>query len=714
MVQKLKNLFQTKKPVVLGLVLFFLVLGIIIPIIQVHALFGPLIDTTVSTFVNILVGFIFQVIAVIGNVLLGIAGAILKWVTSDNFIKLSYTNPANNFILKTGWTLTRDLANIGFVIVLIIIGLATALRIREYQWQKLLPKLVIIILLINFTPVIIGLIVDASNIIMNYFLQESRAVGWGAFSGAFNQQWDSIKDLVDSILSGTGTSEFLGKSIVLAIYGFAAAAILFVFAALFVMRYIAIWILVILSPIAFFAWILPGTKKYFTQWWHQLLQWSFIGATTAFFLYLSHKILEEAVKGKIEIAPQPENLIAGGIFDGLMPYLVVIIFLYFAFFVSLKSSAYGANTIIGWAKRREKVMGKWMGRKAGRGAQKLMGEERWKSLADRLAGGKGGIVSRVLTSPLRPIGRGMMSIREMERKTAAKAEDKAKNKERDAARNVSEARKQILLKEWGQVGGTFAGMVEQKQVKEAVEKLGVKPKEFANAIKGLVRINEKDRAEKVFRGSSEYLLKEGYTPEGLGLKLSEDDEKKYKPYANLNIGGKEVKSAYAVKLIAEASSADEIKQLKGILSEGSVQNIVHKFWTGNQFRKAGEEIGASFFEAVQANIKTSRWYEEENKKLYKYLKSNAAHDLGVGLVPTEKIEDITKWSKEDLEEMIKERERKLTRLHPEKKLEIQKTQDEKEKFESELEKREKETKAETETVKPEEKEGGGGETGAGE
>ena len=109
----------------------------------------------------------FYIPVVVSVALFGLAERLLRFVLGPNFINVPYTT--NEFV-TLGWTLTRDFANIFFIIVLVIIGLATALRIKEYQWQKTLPLLLGIALLINFTPVILGLIIDASNIIMNFFV----------------------------------------------------------------------------------------------------------------------------------------------------------------------------------------------------------------------------------------------------------------------------------------------------------------------------------------------------------------------------------------------------------------------------------------------------------------------------------------------------------------------------------------------------------------
>ncbi len=346
---KLKNLFQTKKPILLGLILFFVFLGISVPFHQATAgIFdiGKIAEGTLKLLANVIIGITWQILAGIGHLLLGIASVILTWVTRPGFIGLSYTNPSNNFILDIGWKLTRDLANIGFVVVLIIIGLATALRIKEYQWQKTLPRLIIIILLINFTPVIAGVVVDTSNIIMNYFLK--GAVSWDTID-QWSDNWTELKSFKSLVTS----FEFLGNAIVLAVFSFTAAAILFVYSALFVMRYVVIWILVILSPLAFFAYILPTTRQYFTMWWKQFIQWCFIGVIAGFFLYLSHQILSGV--SKLEISLSHKTIHAGGVIDTILPYFIVVVFLYLSFFVGLKTSAWGAGTIIDWSQKKGKA-----------------------------------------------------------------------------------------------------------------------------------------------------------------------------------------------------------------------------------------------------------------------------------------------------------------------------------------------------------------------
>jgi len=325
-----------------------------------------ILGATIGNLTLAIVVAILQIPLLLANVFLSMSIAILGVVTSPGFISLSYTNPAGNEFLAVGWALTRDLANIGFVIILVIIGLATALKIREYQWQKTLPLLIGIALLINFTPVILGLIVDASNIMMHFFLGDM--VDFTFVATIWHEQ---LNILLDSAAWSRDLS-FLpfAQTLFLIVFGFISGFIFFLFSFLFILRYIAIWMLVILSPIAFFCYILPATRGLFKTWWNQFIQWSIIGVSAAFFLWLSSRLLLLSWEGKV----------MGGTFDTgekatapiaemmnqLLPYSIGIGFLIAGFFVALTTSAMGATGIITATQKGAKTAVAWTAKKTGR------------------------------------------------------------------------------------------------------------------------------------------------------------------------------------------------------------------------------------------------------------------------------------------------------------------------------------------------------------
>ena len=300
--------------------------------------------------------------------LFGFAERLLRFVLSPDFINVSYTT--NDFV-TLGWTLTRDFANIFFIIVLVIIGLATALRIREYQWQKTLPLLIGIALLINFTPVILGLIIDASNIIMNFFV--SGIAKESLFWPRMQAYLDSVVKIVGEANWGDPGSYFgiLIMPLVYFIFNLMAAIIYFLFAILFVLRYVALWTLVILSPIAFLCYILPATRGIFSLWWNQFLQWCIIGVAAAFMLYLGDHLLYFTMGGSLVNEGNQEGW---GLANAIIPYCIVLGFLLFGFFGALSTSAMGATAVITAAQKGVKVTtskaAKWTGKKAERGIEK--------------------------------------------------------------------------------------------------------------------------------------------------------------------------------------------------------------------------------------------------------------------------------------------------------------------------------------------------------
>lgn len=299
-----------------------------------------------------LFGLIANILATITGSFLSLAVAIFNWVLSDNFISLSYTKLDNPFI-QVGWTFTRDLTNIVFIIALVAIGLGTALRIKDYQASKALPILIGIALLINFTPVLLGLIVDSSNILMNFFTQGGFA-GGNAFTNFATTQWGNIGSLVgglkfwDPLASNEARAAATG-SFVLIFFNLIAALVYLLFAAILIIRYVAIWTLVILSPFAFACQILPATKKVFGQWWKLFLQWSFVGVIATFFLYLADHIIRITTRGDFLSNASLElgdaNPIAS-LVQGVLPYFISIIFLFIGLFASLSFAPKGADAVM--------------------------------------------------------------------------------------------------------------------------------------------------------------------------------------------------------------------------------------------------------------------------------------------------------------------------------------------------------------------------------
>lgn len=345
--------FVAKKKTTFLVVFFFIFFGLGLPSQTTGAdmlsFLGNQVANAVASLVTYTIlaigaGFVRLSLYLLNNIVL--SGKVITW---------SYTQLSNPLI-NVGWTLTRDLTNMLFVIVLVIIGLGTALKLKDYEGQKLLPNLIGIALLINFTPVILGVMVDAANIVMNFFLS-----GLGGFD-VFGRVLATQQAILAQTLKGGDLLSFVVQVQVLTGCSIITSVILLAFSALFAVRYVAIWILVILSPFAFACQILPQTKDTWKDWWNHFIQWCFIGPAAAFFLYLGNYMMMEAPRMAFVSPPVSEGLAQPfvNMITAIMPYSISLIFLIFGLFTALTSSESIAKNIIQGAQKTVKGLPKWV------------------------------------------------------------------------------------------------------------------------------------------------------------------------------------------------------------------------------------------------------------------------------------------------------------------------------------------------------------------
>ncbi len=238
------------------------------------------------------------IIAVATGILYTIITVLLGWFKT---IVLSVPIlPVDVSVVQAGWEITRNLANMGFILILVFIGLATILRIKDYEAKKLLPTLIIVALLINFSPVIVGFVVDISNLITNFFLNlgswESTVTAWSIIGDYFEKVFVILTGLgpIWSVIGNVVGTLILGV-VLICFFGYSAWIYLLV-AFLFIARIIVLWIIMILAPLAFLFYVLPAGKKLAKEWWQQLVQWAILAIPLGFFLFLSFKVLESTTQ----------------------------------------------------------------------------------------------------------------------------------------------------------------------------------------------------------------------------------------------------------------------------------------------------------------------------------------------------------------------------------------------------------------------------------
>ena len=244
--------------------------------------------------------------------LLTIVGLVITLMSAiiDFLINLSQ-NMVGSDLVRDGFRVTLGVANLGFVLAIIVIAFATILRIEGYEMKKTLSKLVIAAVLVNFSLGIAGVFIDFTNVFATFFIEKANPGVGGALSGSFEFGKEmmnalNVQKLIDvksQVAAQVGTANTLGFQDLAAFFAdiytnvlslFLALAFsvitLIVFAALGVMlvvRYVYLTILLILMPLAWLFWIVPDLSHLWKKWWDKFLQWTFFLPAVTFFLYLA-------------------------------------------------------------------------------------------------------------------------------------------------------------------------------------------------------------------------------------------------------------------------------------------------------------------------------------------------------------------------------------------------------------------------------------------
>ena len=188
---------------------------------------------------------------------------------ADNFLKIE-PGLASGGEVQAAWGIMRNIANGAFIIMFlaIIISQLTGFGISNYGIKKMLPRLIIAAILVNLSIYICQIAVDLSNI-LGYGLRAGLgSIGDGISaansvlkSGQGGETWGGI---ALTVLAGA-TAAVLALAVLIGAL-VSGLVVMVTIAALLIARKALIVILIVISPLAFVAFLLPNTEKFFSKW----------------------------------------------------------------------------------------------------------------------------------------------------------------------------------------------------------------------------------------------------------------------------------------------------------------------------------------------------------------------------------------------------------------------------------------------------------------
>ena len=189
--------------------------------------------------------------------------------------------------VKQAWGMFRDAANIAFVILLVFVVMSqiTGVGITNYGIKKILPKMILVMVLINLSYILCVMLVDFSNILGNGFqaLFERMSGDGPVTINAFEDSAFIVKTeeeptwTIESILAGVGVfagiialvgAIWKNPSILISLLlvGLGIVIAIFFLFMLLAVRKASIMVLTAISPLAMACYMLPNTKKLFDRW----------------------------------------------------------------------------------------------------------------------------------------------------------------------------------------------------------------------------------------------------------------------------------------------------------------------------------------------------------------------------------------------------------------------------------------------------------------
>lgn len=230
------------------------------------------------------------VASLLSNLLYGLTlafGKLMPLVFAGIIDVAKYNDFLNSRAVELGWVICRDIVNMIFVISMLVIAIGSILGLERYQWTKVLPKMLLMVIVVNFSKTICGIFIDASQVVMLTFVNALRDTAAGNMTRAF-QLYDLLY-FSPQIPGDAGISDWqlvatvlVGMLLLLAAFVLSLAILISL-----VTRVITLWVLIILSPFAFTGSVLPKTDEWAKKWWDKFTNLLVAGPALAFFLWIA-------------------------------------------------------------------------------------------------------------------------------------------------------------------------------------------------------------------------------------------------------------------------------------------------------------------------------------------------------------------------------------------------------------------------------------------
>lgn len=235
--------------------------------------------------------FITRTVGTILQLFVSILFASVWWIISKVLETLLAMQPHTagfSAVIIQEWVFIRNFSNIFFIATMIIVGIGTILNQEGYSLKKVLPRFVIAALLVNFSLAISQAILGIADTFQSQFLpvaQNSTVID----NLAYDMMNGPLKALTGSNANGfTGTTAILITMLIYFLVALVALCVFVAFTAYLVIRIVALWLLLMTSPLAYSLSVVPikQFRAAASQWWNLFFRYAFFTPIIALALHI--------------------------------------------------------------------------------------------------------------------------------------------------------------------------------------------------------------------------------------------------------------------------------------------------------------------------------------------------------------------------------------------------------------------------------------------
>ncbi len=273
-------------------------------------------------------------------------------------------------VIYPGWLIMRNLANIAFIVALLVMGLRVLFQFDTDagKTRGFIVRLILMALLVNFSLVIAQGIVAIADTIQSQFLPGDTKVIEALGKALMADPAIAFQTRITDIGNGSATASLFTPIMLLitSVAGFFAFVAITAFIAI---RTVALWVFYLTSPFAYFGRVLEQTKGAADQWWTEFFKYVFMVPILVFFLNIA-ALMAGTLSRQNSINPEAasglfgDQLAAGieGMILTVISQAVVLIFLFAGMQVAMRSGTFGSKAVVKYAQQGFKnALTKWPG-----------------------------------------------------------------------------------------------------------------------------------------------------------------------------------------------------------------------------------------------------------------------------------------------------------------------------------------------------------------